>query len=244
MNRVVIMGIVFLVDFLLLHAASHLGQGRNSRRDYLVGAFLDACVAAAGMLPCGGLLRAWSVHILCLVLVGIVAYGVVGVAWLRTGLFVVLHLSLGQATAEGTGMLRMLLGSVGIFAGCRLLNCAERYVPVELCYGDVHMRIRALRDTGNALIDPVSGQPVLIVSCEVAGTLTGLTREQLADPIRSLGMLPGLRLIPYRTVSGTGLLLGMRVTGVRIGNWHGNRVVAFSPQILSKDFQALTGGIL
>ena len=100
-------------------------------------------------------------------------------------------------------------------------------------------------DTGHSLRDPVTGSQVLIVGADVAQTLTGLSPQQLADPVRCMGKLPGLRLIPYKTVGKSqGMLLAMQMPNGKIGNRTGNILVAFSPQVLDESgkFQALIGG--
>ena len=119
------------------------------------------------------------------------------------------------------------------------------FVPVELCYGTNHMSLTALRDTGNTLRDPVTGKPVLILGADAARNLTGLTTQQLRSPVESIGVLPGLRLIPYRSISGGGLLLALQLPMVRIGSRRSSALVAFAPEILSREgkFQALTGGM-
>ena len=104
------------------------------------------------------------------------------------------------------------------------------------------MRLTALRDTGNSLRDPITGKPVLIVGADIAEKLTGLSPAALRDPVRTMGSLPGLRLIPYRTVGNTGFLLALRIPSVKIGNRQGSALVAFSPHILGSGYQALTGG--
>ena len=96
------------------------------------------------------------------------------------------------------------------------------YLPVELSYGDNHVRITALQDTGNTLRDPITGRQVLVVGADVAQQLTGLSRQQLRAPIETLGAFPGLRLIPYRTVGGSSFLLAIRIPKVKIGSWQGS----------------------
>ena len=117
----------------------------------------------------------------------------------------------------------------------------------EIYYKDQHYKICALRDTGNQLKDPLTGNSVLIVGSDVAQAMTGLTVDQLRNPVESLSLIPGLRLIPYKTVGQAGaFLLAMRIGKVKIGTWQGSAVVAFSPVQLSAKgtYQALTGGNL
>ena len=98
------------------------------------------------------------------------------------------------------------------------------------------------RYTGNTLQDPVTGQPVLVIGADAANRLTGLSREQLRSPVESLEALPGLRLVPYRTVGGSGLMLARKYQNVKIGKWKGSQLVAFAPERLGGGYEALTGG--
>lgn len=82
----------------------------------------------------------------------------------------------------------------------------RRLLPVRLSGNGKQLRLTALADTGNELRDPITGQSVLVIGCEAAGQLTGLTRAQLRHPLETLtaAPLPGLRLIPYRAVGAEG----------------------------------------
>jgi stage II sporulation protein GA (sporulation sigma-E factor processing peptidase) len=119
-------------------------------------------------------------------------------------------------------------------------------IPIELYFGTNHIALTGLRDTGNTLHDPVTGRPVLILSSDVAQNLTGLTPNQLRNPVDTMGAIPGLRLIPYRTIAGEGMLLALHLPRVCIGGHCRSELVAFAPEVLSREgrFQALTGGVL
>ena len=138
----------------------------------------------------------------------------------------------------------MLLGAAGIGFACTAVGRNRNLVPVELTYGSKTLRIKALRDTGNTLRDPITGKQVLIVGSDVAQKLTGLTVSMLNDPVGSVQALPGLRLIPYQTVGNTGFLLALKLNDVRIGDRQGSALIAFSPCLLGKHYQALTGGTI
>ncbi|MBQ2756788.1 MAG: sigma-E processing peptidase SpoIIGA [Oscillospiraceae bacterium] len=77
-------------------------------------------------------------------------------------------------------------------------------------------------DTGNTLTDPLSGSPVIIADISVAAQL--LSAEMLSaldSPIENAkllgaGTLYGFRLIPYSTVSGSGLLPVFRPENISI----------------------------
>ena len=243
----------FLVNFLLL-----LGAGR------LLGnmpKWLRAAIAAAvgGVYACACLLSgfyflgnlAW--RIVCLLLMSGIAYGISVNALQQGFVFGILSFALGGAISEiGKGGPAELLGTAGILCilcgiGFRMRSGNTTYIPVELSYGEKHLRLTALRDTGNGLVDPVTGRQVLVVGADVAQSLTGLTREQLHKPVESVGLLPGLRLIPYRSINcSNGFLLCMCFQNVKIGSWQGSSLVAFAPEWLHPEgvYQALTGGMV
>ena len=152
----------------------------------------------------GGLL--W--RIVSLAGMAAIAFGWDKSAWKRSGVFVLLSMALGGASLSvGRGnFLTLLLTAAGVWALCIVAFGGRvggrEYVPVELTYGGKTVSIVALRDSGNTLRDPISGEQVLVVSGEVAEKLTGLTQDQLRAPLKTLVCrpVPGLRLIPYRAV--------------------------------------------
>lgn len=242
----------FLVDFLLLLAASRLcGYPIKAYRAALgggVGAVYAVCCLLPGFYFLGNIL--WRV--VSLMAVAVVAYGLTK-STLRRGLvFAFLSLALGGAVLGlGRGGFVGIVSAAGVlcllcFFGFRGRIGGTTYIPVELSYGQTHLHLTALQDTGNTLRDPITGKQVLVVGADVALQLTGLTREQLRKPVESVGVLPGLRLIPYHTVGGNSFLLAMRLQNVKIGPWQGSTLVAFAPDGLSSEgaYQALTGGAI
>ena len=124
---------------------------------------------------------------------------------------------------------------------------SKKMIPIELETNGKIVRCTALQDTGNTLKDPLTGEPVLVVASDIGQQLTGLTQEQLRNPVESVMLLPGLRLIPYRAVgTRSGFLLAQKFSNVRVGTRRGSALVAFAPERLSMDgeYQALTGGIV
>ena len=125
----------------------------------------------------------------------------------------------------------------------------KEYTNLTIAYGGNVVRLIALRDSGNTLRDPITGEQVLVISAGAARRLTGLTEEQLRAPLETLAssIIPGLRLIPYRAVGqGSGMLLGMRFEEVTVGPRKQSAVVAFAPEGLGNGsmYQALTGGAI
>lgn len=242
----------FLVDFLLLLAAGRLcGIPVKIWRAVIAGA-LGGVYAAFCLLPGFAFLGNFLWRTVSLLAMAVITYGC-SVSALRRGVvFVLLCLALGGAVmGMGKGG---ILGIICAAAVLFLLCCigfrgrlgVNTYLPVELSYGAKSLRLTALQDTGNTLCDPVTGQQVLVIGADVARKLTGLTTEQLQSPVESVGVIPGLRLIPYHSVGGSGFLLAMRLQNVKIGSWQGSTLVAFAPEGLSREgaYQALTGGVL
>lgn len=77
----------------------------------------------------------------------------------------------------------------------------EHVFRVRLSYGDKQVTFHCLYDSGNHLVEPFSGRPVMVVERGVA--------EELMPKLPSVEELPTdgkWRLIPYDTLGGSGLL--------------------------------------
>ena len=203
-----------------------------------------------GLFFLGGLL--W--RCVFLFLMGITAYGPNKNGIRRCMLFLLLSMALGGVVLGiGDGGVLTVIGGGVLFcivswSGLGIAAASKEYVEVELSNGAKTDTLLALRDTGNCLQDPVTGQQVLVADAQSAKTLLGLSRQQLRCPVETVaaGIVPGLRLIPYRAVGqSAGMLVAIRLERVRIGNWQGSAVVAFAPEGLGEDntYRALTGGM-
>ena len=249
------MGLNFLVDFLLLCSANRLsgappGAGRAAAAAAIGGVYAGVCLLP-GFRFLGNLL--W--RLVCLAAMSVVAFGLQRDTLRRGGIFFFLSMALGGvAFGFGKGGIPALLASALCLCGLSLISFREKVgtrtlVPVELCYGAKSIHLTGLRDTGNTLRDPLTGQQVLVAGADAARKLLGLTEGQLRSPVETVkqGVLPGLRLIPYQAVGQQGsMLLAIRFPQVRIGKWTGSAIVAFAPEGLGSGsaYQVLTGGIL
>lgn len=241
----------FAVDFLLLLGTNRLaGYPPSPGRAALAAAF-GGVYGGVCMLPGFRFLGNTLWRLVSLTLIAMIAFGFRRSALRRGILFTLLSMALGGiALGLGGGGFWALVAAAGFLCilcavGFRGKVGGSAYVPVELCYAGKRLRLTALRDTGNTLRDPVTGQQVLVVGAEVAQKLTGLTRQQLEKPVESMGSMPGLRLIPYRAVGQPGgMLLALRIPEVKIGSWKGSSLVAFAPEGIGSEgeYQALTGG--
>lgn len=239
-----------VVFFLLLGTSTLAGYSPNYGRCFLA-ALIAGIHSGAAMLPSLYFLGNWLWRVVFFCVICAVAFGM-DMSALRKGvLFVLLRLALdgvGAGLGQG-GFWTVTVGAMGLFVLCVVGfrgNLGKRYIPVELNHNGRQVHLTALHDTGNILHDPLTGQSVMVVGPGVATQLTGLTREQLRRPAATMMALPGLRLIPYKTVSEpNGLLLALRCSNVRIGHWKGSCLVAFAPEGLEGgEFQALTGGVV
>ncbi len=238
-----------LVNILLLLSAKHISGHFAPRKRILLGAAVGGIYCAACLLPGFHFLgnTLWR-----LVVLGIVAVAAFGMAFssIQPGvIYAMLSLALsGVISTMENNTLPGLLAGGALVLGLSLIGSRQpgkRCVPVRLQYGDQKLRLRALYDTGNTLRDPISGRPVLILSGDLAHQLTGLTRQQLSSPVEAVEAIPGLRLIPYKTVGqSVSFLLALRIPNVQIGNWQGSTLVAFAPENIGSEgtYQALTGG--
>ncbi len=243
----------FLVDFLLLLGTNRLAGHPPGWKRAAGAAALGGVYAGACLLPGFYFLGNTLWRLVFLGLMGAIAFGTGKSAWKRCGIFVLLSMALGGiALGMGNGGFWMpVISAVGVWLLCRIgfgsRIGGREYVPLEITYGENTLRLTALRDTGNTLTDPITGEQVLIISAEAGRKLTGLSTDQLRSPLETLAKrpLPGLRLIPYHAVGQPGgMLLGLRFSDVNIGGRRCGAVVAFAPERIGRGegYQALTGG--
>lgn len=249
-----VMVLNFLVDFLLLLGTNRLsgfpaGSWRCAGAS-LVGAVYSGACLLPGFRFLGNFL--WRGISLCLM--GGMAFGCNASALKRGGIFLLLSMAMGGiALSLGRGDVLSLILCAAL---CLLLSLVSfggqvggrEYVPLKIVYEGKSASLIALKDTGNTLRDPVSGERVLVISPEIAGRLTGLTLKQLQHPLETIALrpIPGLRLIPYRSVGNAGgFLLAKRFEDVTVGEKKQSALVAFASEGLGKGeiYQALTGGM-
>lgn len=240
----------FLVDFLLLIGTNRLSGYAAGVKRAVPAALLGGAYGGACVLPGLEFLAGTFFRLLVLAVMGGMAFGIRREAGRRCVLFVLLSMALG-GVAVG---LQSGFWSLIICAGAVCLLCVlgfrgrlgQQYVPVKVPHSQGSVEFMALRDTGNTLTDPLTGQRILVVAPRVGMALTGLTRQQLEHPAESVGLVPGLRLIPFHAVGKSGgVLAAKRFEEVSIGSWRGSCMVAFAPNDIGqgKPYEALTGGV-
>lgn len=237
------MGMNFMVDLCLLLGVNRLaghppGFGRAAAAAALGGGYAGACLVPGLGFLANGLWRMVSLG-----LMGWTAFGADRSGWSRSMLFVLLSMALGglalSLDAGGVG-LPLCAGAMALLCRMGLRTRDMELVPVAVTYGGRTVRTLALRDTGNTLTDPVTGESVTVLSPGL-GEKLGIPAEALRDPAGA--MRPGLRLIPARTVGGGGLLAAVRCESITIGGRPGGTIAAFARENFGNgDYQALIGG--
>ncbi len=237
------MGLNFLVDLCLLLGVNRLsghppGVRRAAAAAALGGGYAGACLVPGFQFLANGLWRAVSLG-----LMGWTAFGADRSGWSRSVLFLLLSMALGGlAMSIETGGTGLILCAGGLAVLCRmgLRGLGRQYLPMTVTYGGRTISLRALVDTGNTLRDPITGERVTVLSPEL-GLRMGIPAAVLADPAGA--MMPGIRLIPARTVGGGGLLAALRCDAVTIGGRAGGTLVAFARESFGNgEYQGLTGG--
>lgn len=243
----------FMVDFLLLLGTNRLCGHTPAPGRAALAAVVGGIYGCACLLPGFSFLGNFLWRMVSLAILSLVAFGYHKSALRRGIVFAFLCMALGGLALgmNGTGIWSLVASAGGLFLICRFgfrgRISGKELVPVELSYHETKVKLTALRDTGNALRDPITGVSVLVIGAEAAHKLTGLTIQQMKKPIESIGVIPGLRLVPYRTVGNdSGMLLALRIPKVKIGTWQGSSLVAFAPEGLQpgEEYQALIGGYI
>lgn len=248
----VLMLINFLVDLLLLIAANRLSGYPVAMRRAVLAAALGGIYGGVCVIPGFRFLGNTGWRLVCLSLMAVIAFGANRDSVRRSILFILLSMALGGVAVglDGGGFWSLALSAGAVCVMCLLGfrgRMGDTYVPVEIRTPKDTVRITALRDTGNMLTDPITGQQVLVAGAQVGVRLLGLTAQELKDPIGTMGKVSGLRLLPYHAVGQPGgFLLARRFEDVRIGSWQGSCLVAFAPEDLGKGrpYEALTGGAM
>ena len=243
----------FAVNFLLIIAIDRIMDHPVCFLKAVLAAMVGGIYGGVCLLPGCSFLGGAFIYVLILWSMCLVAWGVAKITIHKGLLFILFNLAItGIATAKEKGTFGILFTVIVVATlGFALLQVRRRdqILHAELCYGGRKVIFDALKDTGNGLKDPLTGQSVLVVDSTISQQLTGLRICQLQDPITTIQtkQLPGMRLIQYRSIGNPqGFLLGMRIAHARLGSWKGSLLVAFAPHVFCSDgkFQALAGGSL
>lgn len=239
-----------LVDFLLMMGVSWLAEIRFHWVRGGIGVVLGGVYSVLCFLSGLSVLRSCLWHGIVVLMISAIVFGIDKSAWHPCLTYFGLRIAMDAvASCEGgvqCWFWATVLWSVWLFC-IRGQTGVGRLVSIELNWQNQKTKIKGFVDTGNQLRDPISGKRVMVVGADVAERLTGLNATQLKHPVDSMGLIPGLRLIPYKSVGQTGgMLLALQLKNTKIGVWRGSTLVAFAPQVLDEQgkFQALIGGTI
>ncbi|MCL2562950.1 MAG: sigma-E processing peptidase SpoIIGA [Oscillospiraceae bacterium] len=254
-----------LVNYLLLLATAKIGAVHISRRRIGLGAIFGASYAVAAVFPLFGFLLTGPMRVVSGVsMVLLVFGGKRGVLRLSLIFFAVsaafggaiyaFGLMAGGPIYDGHHVLPISLTVlIAAFALCygvlslvfaRLgRDTGTKPVQVEITRRERSAALTGLVDTGNSLVDPITGGAVLVAETEsvsslfdpaAAALLSGPLADQPVELLPQLGGI-GLYLLPYTAV-GTrgGFLLAFRPDSVRIdGKEVRGTAIALSPSRVS-----------
>lgn len=267
------------VDLLLLKTAVSLTGGAVRPRRLWAGAGFGGLAACAVFLPGLNWLGRLPGSALTFTGLCLICFGFRGRAWKRWLWFFCVCCGFAGLALAVCGLLRipafardgwvyyrlsgrlLVLLAGAVFGLCRLLlDRFAQHRGKELVRLGLELRGRtvtcpALRDNGNTLLDPLSGEPVLVARWQVAARLLpglGLDAASFRDASALMALLALLepelqaRLIPYRAVGlDSGLLFALRMDRItEDGRPVGAGLVAFSPTELSDSgqYEALCRG--
>ena len=244
-----------IVDLLLILGTNRLTGFPPDLKRALSGAILGGIYGSLCVIPGLRFLGSALWRIVFLGLISLVSFGMDRTALRRGAIFLLLSMALGGVAAGAgardfvavclcAGLIRILC-AVGFGSG----QISGPYISVELHWKGSTVKLLALQDTGNILKDPLTGEQVLVCGADVGAELLGLPESSFENPVALLtdGMIPGLRLIPYRSVGQScGMMAVLRLHNVKIGAAVQDPLVAFAPHRIGdgEGFRMLTGGMM
>lgn len=257
-------GLNLLIDYCLVLASARVCGVVLRRRRYALAALAGALYAAAMVLPGCGWLANGGMKLALGVAMALIAFG--GDAHLVrcAVVFFAVSAAFGGAVyaagllagvPPGGGAFVTVSGRVLAlsFAACyaavsfvfrRQAKAADRAVyTVTVTLAGRSVTLRALRDSGNDLHDPVSGLPAAVVERAAVLPLFPALHtlpDDAVHTVEALGALPECTgrvvLLPYRAVGVTGALLpAFRPDSVTIDGTAEPMLLALSVQALTSD---------
>ena len=164
-----------------------------------------------------------------------------------------LDLPLSEGGSDGISVwmfaaLALISAGVTVLGGAAFKKrTVQRTAYLSISYKGKSVTLDAMTDSGNLLKDPMSGSACIIVDIDA---MREMLPKSICDAasrgdVASLALLGGedaksLRLIPTKTVSGDGVLIGIRVDEVKIDRGRGAQSVR--ALIVLSDIKDSAGG--
>jgi stage II sporulation protein GA (sporulation sigma-E factor processing peptidase) len=255
------------VDYIALLVSAKICASPVSRLRLLAAAAFGALYAVAVVLPFGAVLSHPFLKLAAGALMVLAAFAGQRRLLRLTLVFFAVSAAFGGAVMAATllggkglgGVLRpvdMRLLAVAFVVSYIVLTLVFRrtarhrkgeIVPLTLRHGGREVRLRALRDTGNALTDPMSGRSVVVVGVgdlrplfpqTVRSTVSALNEKNTVRVLEELSCLEHnmrFQLVPYSAVGVTGgMLLAFKPDEIVIdGRKKTGMLLALSPNSVS-----------
>ena len=243
------------VDFMLILGTNRLTGYPPEIRRAIGASVIGGIYGCLCLIPDLRFLGRLHWQVVFFTLMAVAAFGWDKSVWSRGAIFYLLSMALG-GVASGAGVrdfVAICICAALVYALCRVgfrnQSIGQSFTPVELNWNGNTVRLMALKDTGNTLRDPLTGEGVLVCGADVGAELLGVPESAFGNPAELLisRALPGLRLIPYHTVGQPGsLMAALRLKNVKIGGNMRDSLVAFAPERIGsgKGYRMLTGGML
>lgn len=221
----ILLAVNFLVDYLLLLAVSHMLEGETSRLSLCLGAAAGALFSCTILLPALPLAARIASTVTQAAIMALAAFGIkrrrryfksvlliVITGGVYGGLMFAMWYLLrpkGMIIANGFVYLdispTVLVAATIICYACltlwarinRSTAAHDTLCTVKISTERGEVTLNGIIDTGNMLTEPFSGYPVLLAGDEL-------------NAIAPKNSAAALRVIPYSSISGEGLLLGFR----------------------------------
>lgn len=159
------------------------------------------------------------------------------------GVLSALSISFGRQLYLPMDIKATFLGFAAVYAALTLFfrrfpQLRQQQVhSIAVTLNETTVRFKAMRDTGNELYDPITNLPVLICETNLLKPLFPNNSLSFDDTYAMFLRLNEtdeyknkMKLIPYRTISDTGILLGFRPDALKIDDTEEHYIVAFSPK--------------
>ena len=220
-----------LVDYFLLLGTAKICALPYRRGRFLAGAALGALWCCLGLTPALAWLHAPVMLPVLATAMVLAAFGGERHLGRCLGAFLALSALFGGAV-YAAGLLRGGGGGRRLRLDMRVLALAfgvcwaavsvlyrggikkarRRVLNVTVERGGRRVCLRALEDTGNGLVDPVTGCGAFVAQADAVQALFSPDDAPLlrGPPAEAVLRIPGMRLIPYAGVGGSGLLLAFR----------------------------------
>ncbi len=268
----------FVINYIILLVTAKICAAQMMRLRLIGAAALGAAFSVAVVLPLTTFLTSPFLKVAVGLLMVLAAFGGQTRIIRLTLVFFAVSVAFGGAV-----MAASLLGGSGLYGGiltpinlrililafavcyCVLTLVFRRagrvrgggIVSLKLRHGDREIAIRALRDTGNALTDPMSGRSVIVAGVgdvtmllpqNIRKTVAGLKLKdavKVLEELASSEMTMRFQLIPYSAVgTAGGMLLAFKPDEIVIdGKNRTGMLLALSPNSVSEGglYSALLG---